>query len=99
MNDDGVVLIANTRVTLDAIVEAHREGLTAEEIAEQYPSVSAVDIEQTIDHALKHPVEVNRYLVRRIAESERVRQENEARFSPIGIRARLLARTQQQDHP
>jgi len=38
LNDDGVVLVGNTRVTLDTVVAAFLEGATAEEIVEQYPS-------------------------------------------------------------
>ena len=32
------------------------------------------------------------YLARRRQAAEHVRQQNEARFNPVGIRARLLAR-------
>ena len=32
------------------------------------------------------------YLAQRRQATERVRQQNEARFNPVGIRARLLAR-------
>ena len=39
LNEDGVVLVGNTRVTLDTLVAAFLEGATAEEIVEQYPSL------------------------------------------------------------
>lgn len=37
---DGVVRVAGTRVTLDTVVAAFEEGATAEEIAQQYPSLA-----------------------------------------------------------
>ena len=37
---DSVIRVGNTRVTLDTVVSAFREGATAETIAEQYPSLS-----------------------------------------------------------
>jgi uncharacterized protein (DUF433 family) len=41
---DGVVRVRRTRVTLDTIVPAFTEGATAEEIVQQYPSISLADI-------------------------------------------------------
>jgi uncharacterized protein (DUF433 family) len=43
-NDEGVVRAGGARVTLVAVVAAFREGLTAEETVQQYPSVSLADI-------------------------------------------------------
>ncbi|MEW5830264.1 MAG: DUF433 domain-containing protein, partial [Chloroflexota bacterium] len=37
---DGVVRISGTRVTLDTVIYAFLDGATAEEIAQQYPSLS-----------------------------------------------------------
>ena len=36
---DGVMRVGGTRVTLDTVVAAFREGATAEEITQQYPSL------------------------------------------------------------
>jgi Protein of unknown function (DUF433) len=35
-DSDGVIRVSQTRVTLDTIVTAFKEGATAEEIAQQY---------------------------------------------------------------
>ena len=40
----GVVRVAGTRVTLETIVDAFETGATAEEIAQQYPTVPLVDV-------------------------------------------------------
>ena len=89
---DGVIRIGGTRVTLDTVVAAFREGATAETIAEQYPSLWLDQVYTVIGYYLRHQDEVNEYLERRRQEAARVRQENEARFPQIGIRDRLLAR-------
>jgi uncharacterized protein (DUF433 family) len=89
---DGAVRVGGTRVTLDTVVAAFREGATAETIAEQYPSLQLDQVYTVIGYYIRHQDEVNEYLQRRRQEAERVRQENEARFPSVGIRDRLLAR-------
>ncbi len=89
---DGAVRIGRTRVTLDTLVMAFNEGATAEEIVHQYPSLALTDVYSTIGYYLQHQDEVDAYLRERERNAEQVRRENEARFDPTGIRARLLAR-------
>ena len=88
----GVIRVARTRVTLDTIVNAFNEGDSAEEIAEEYPSVSLSDVYSVIGYYLRERAKVEQYLQERRNVAERVRKENEARFPPNGIRERLLAR-------
>lgn len=89
---DGVVRIGNTRVTLDTVVAAFRDGATAEEISHQYPSVRLADVYQVIGYYLEHGSEVNAYLRERERIAIEVRHGNEERFDPQGVRDRLLAR-------
>ena len=89
---DGVVRVAGTRVTLDTIVGAFEAGATAEEIAQQYPTVPLVDVYSVITYYLRHKPEVDAYLKERDVLAERVREEVERRFPSTGIRERLLAR-------
>jgi uncharacterized protein (DUF433 family) len=93
---DGVVRIGGTRVTLDTLVTAFKEGATVEAIANQCPSLRLGDIYTAIGYYFRHQAEVEAYLEQRRQQSDQVRQENEARFSPIGIRDRLLARSRPQ---
>lgn len=90
----GVVRVAGTRVTLETIVAAFAAGATAEEIAQQYPTVPLVDVYSVITYFLRNQPEVEAYLKEREALAERVQQEVEARFPSQGIRERLLARRQ-----
>ena len=90
----GVVRVAGTRVTLETIVDAFAAGATAEEIAQQYPTVPLVDVYSVITYFLRNQPEVEAYLKEREALAEGVREEVEARYPSTGIRERLLARRQ-----
>ena len=92
VNSHGVLCVSGTRVTLDTIVTAFSEGATAEEIAQQYPSVPLSDIYYVIGYYLRNYPETEAYLNRRRQKAEYIRKENEARFNPVGIHERLLAR-------
>lgn len=91
----GAVRVAKTRVTLDTVVTAYLEGCSPEEIAEQYPSLQLPDIYLVIGYYLRHQDEVHAYLTERQHQASLIRQEVEQRFSPIGVRDRLIARQNQ----
>ena len=92
MDKDGVIRVSKTRVTLDTIVAAFLEGLTAEEIAVQYPVVPLADVYSVIGYYLHQKKKVETSLKRREKFAETIRKQNEARFSTSNIRERLLAR-------
>jgi uncharacterized protein (DUF433 family) len=89
---NGVVHVGNTRVTLDTVISAFSDGATAEEIVQQYPSLNLADVYQVIAYYLRHPADVEAYLRERRVKAEAVQKQNETRFDPKGVRARLLAR-------
>lgn len=89
---DGVMRVGNTRVTLDTVVSAFQDGATAEEIVQQYPSLQLADVYAVIGYYLRRQHEVEAYLQQRQYFASAVRKQNEARFDPLGVRARLLAR-------
>ena len=89
---DGVLRIGKTRVTLDTVIGAFLDGATAEEIAQQYPVLSLADVYAVITYYLRRRKDVEQYLQHRKNQSAKVRNENESRYNPIGIRERLLAR-------
>ena len=91
---DGVMRVHGTRVTLDSLLAAFREGATAEEIVQQYPSVSLADVYQVIGYSLRHSSEIESYLARRGQDLRATREANESKWPPHGIRARLAARRQ-----
>lgn len=88
----GVVRIGKTRVTLDTVISAFLDGATAEEIVHQYPSLDLADVYSVIAYYLRRRAEVDAYLQQRRERARQIREHNEARFDPSGIRERLLAR-------
>lgn len=96
VNSDGVVLIGGTRVTLDTVVAVFNQGATAEEIVHRYPSLKLGDVYATIAYYLNHQQDVEAYLQQRQQQAAEIRQMNQARFDPQGLRDRLLARRQEQ---
>jgi uncharacterized protein (DUF433 family) len=91
-NSDGVILVGKTRVTLDTVVEAFKEGATAEEIIYQYPSLRLADVYSVIAYYLNHQAEIEAYLIQRREQYEKVKSKIESQLSQVGIRERLLAR-------
>ena len=89
---DGVIRVAGTRVTLDTIASAFERGATAEEIVQQYPTLPLAEVYSVLSYVLHHQAEVAAYLAGRLEGRSAARAENERRFDPVGIRARLLAR-------
>jgi uncharacterized protein (DUF433 family) len=91
---DGLMRVRGTRVTVETVLAAFAEGATAEEIAQQYPSISLADVYQVIGYCLRHSSELEPYLARRREDINKTRRSNESRWPPAGIRDRLLARRQ-----
>jgi hypothetical protein len=77
---------------LDSVIYAFREGSTAEQILEQYPSLRLADVYAVISYYLRHGEEVDAYVEEQRRQAEEVRRQDEARFDRSGIRERLLAR-------
>jgi uncharacterized protein (DUF433 family) len=89
-NEDGVILIGKTRVTLDTLVSVFNQGATAEEIVYRYPSLNLADVYATIAFYLKHQSEIEVYLRQRRQQAQEIRAMNQAKFDPQGLRDRLL---------
>ena len=91
-DEHGVLRVGKTRVPLDTVVYAFNQGASAEEIVMSYPSLELGDVYAVVNCYLHNRTEVDAYLSQREAESSRIKKDNEKRFPPKGIRARLLAR-------
>ena len=89
---DGTVRVGGTRVLIDVVVVAYRDGASAEQIVDQYPALELADVHAVIAYYLRHMAEVDQYIWRRLHEAEQLREEIEPRFGRAGIRERLLAR-------
>jgi uncharacterized protein (DUF433 family) len=88
----GVIRVENTRVTLDSVVLAFREGASAEEIVERFPAISLGAAYAAIAFYLQNQSETDAYLKQREAEVEQIRKQIESRPDTKKFRERLLAR-------
>jgi uncharacterized protein (DUF433 family) len=77
-DEDGVIRVGETRVTLLTIVGCHNRGDTPQEIHEGFPTVSLAEIYAVIAYYLAHQEEVDDYIRHVTEEAERVRREHEA---------------------
>ncbi len=93
-DEAGVLRIAGTRVSLDTVIHAFNEGATPEEIAQDFPTLDLAAIYSVVGYYLQNPAEVGQYLEQRKTQREELKGEIEAKFNPLGVRERLLARKQ-----
>lgn len=88
----GVVRVGGTRVTLEAVVIAFRQGATAEEIARQFPALAPGDVYSVLGFYLRRREEVDAYVDEAIRQSETARREAGSAAESRAIRDSLLAR-------
>lgn len=88
----GIIRVGGTRVRLDTVVTAYKNGCSPDDILRKYPSLRLADIHAVIAYYLSHTREVEAYLEERERIAEDARREDEARFPPGDLRARLMAR-------
>jgi uncharacterized protein (DUF433 family) len=81
-DENGAIRVSHTRVTLDVLIAYYQQGETPEELHESFPTVPLADIYAVIAYYLAHQHEMDAYLLERDEEAERIRQEEEARYTP-----------------
>jgi uncharacterized protein (DUF433 family) len=91
-NEAGVLLIGDSRVSLDTVIIAFNQGATPEQIVEDYDSLELVEVYAVISYYLQNREEVEKYLAGRKIQRKTLRREIESRTDPQEIRERLLAR-------
>lgn len=89
-----VMRVGETRVTLDTVVRAFEEGHTAEEIVSHYPALRLADVYIVIAYYLNHRSEVRAYLQRQETAVQKIWNQIEGRAEYQNFRERLLARHQ-----
>lgn len=89
IDEHGVYRVADTKVMLDSVVAAFRQGHSPETIQQQYPALTLESVYGSIAYYLAHAPEVDAYLKRQEAvwEGERARAESR----PSGVVQRLRA--------
>ena len=91
-DEDGVIRIGNTRVTLETIVSAFNKGSTAEEIVYQFPVLNLADVYAVITYYLRNRDTVDKYINNRTLRAKQVKLRNQEHKNMNDIRKRLLAR-------
>ncbi len=91
-DEHGVTRVGDTRVSLDTVIFAFKQGSTPEEIIADYSTLDLSDVYAVITYYLQNKAEVEDYLQRRQVQRDEVRREMETRFPQAGLRERLLAR-------
>ena len=91
-DSDGVIRVGSTRVTLDTMLAAYRDGASAEEIMRRYSTLALADVYEVISYYLRHTEEVEEYLAEGQRQAQETRKMVESRMDTRGIRERLLAR-------
>jgi uncharacterized protein (DUF433 family) len=92
VDECGVRRIGQTRVSLDSVVIAYRNGSSAEAIQESYPALNLEEVYGAITYFLANMPEVDAYLEDQRKVAEAVRARSEAERPPVVDRLRKLMR-------
>ncbi|VAW32565.1 hypothetical protein MNBD_CHLOROFLEXI01-1031 [hydrothermal vent metagenome] len=76
----GTIYVRGTRIPLDTIVYAYRNGESAEEIVESFSSLKLADVYAIIAYYLEHQIDVETYLQARQDEAQSLRNKIESHF-------------------
>jgi uncharacterized protein (DUF433 family) len=93
-DENGVLRVGETRVRLDTVITAWKQGDSPEQIAENFDVLTLADIYAVISYYLHARPEVESYLARNQRRAEQLRSTNTDSVAQDDLRARLLARRQ-----
>lgn len=95
VDETGTIRVGKTRIILEVVLQAYRDGVTAEQIVEDFDTLTLADVHGTISFYLRHKSEVDEYLSARAQEAAQLRNEIESdqRHLP-DLRARVQAARQ-----
>jgi len=89
-DERGTVLIGETRVTLDVVMEAYDQGATPEQIVQRFGELRLDDVYAVITYYLRHTSEVRAYLADRARHAQELREAVESDPGNRIFRERLL---------
>ncbi len=89
----GVIRVGGTRVTLESIVTAWRQGATPEEVAMQFPSVGVDDLYLVFGWVFRNRKAVDNYVQERQALADDTEQKVRHSLGLTDLRDRLQARS------
>jgi uncharacterized protein (DUF433 family) len=93
--EDKVMRVTGSRVTLEALVRQFKNGATAEQMQEDFPSLTLSEIYSVIAYYLQHSHAVQDYLDEQDRAVQELRRETEAVLDTGELRQRLRQRRMQ----
>jgi uncharacterized protein (DUF433 family) len=96
VTEDGTIRIADSRVSLDSVLQHYKLGASAEQIVQKFPALDLADVYAAISYYLNHEEEVEEYLRQQETQGDEVQKSIESepqdqKTSPE-LRKRILAR-------
>jgi uncharacterized protein (DUF433 family) len=91
-SDKGVVYMSGTRIPIDFVIYEYLSGATAEDIAQNYPSLRLSTIHAVLSYYLSHKTQVDAYIAEQEKIAESKYQEIAERSQQKDLRQRLLSR-------
>ncbi len=91
IDEQNVVRVGESRISLDLIVEQYESGATPEAIVHSYETLGLADVYAVIAYYLHHREEVEAYLNRRAEEAEALQEKIQSKRPQVS-RAELLSR-------
>jgi len=95
VGQDGTIRISGSRVSLDSVVHQFKLGATAEQIQEDFPSLTLREIYGALYYYLDREAEVEEYLRRQEHAAAETRRFIDSRPDSVALRTRIRARRQQ----
>jgi len=97
LDDDGSIRFTGSRVKLDSVVHEFQRGATAEQIQEDFPSLTLRQIYGALAYYLEHTSSVEKYLAAQSQDATETRREIESQQDLTDLRARLRKRRAQDE--
>jgi uncharacterized protein (DUF433 family) len=90
--EGGTIRVTGTRVSLDTVVGAYKQGSSPEGIIDRYPSLKLQDVYAVIAYYLANQEAVDAYIAEHEREADEIQRRIQERWPNDGIKERLLAR-------
>lgn len=91
-DENGVIRIGSTRVTLTSVIADFHRGASPEEIVHNFSTLKIADVYHVIGYYLQNRAEVDAYIQQQDENAEQIRREWEAQHPPALTREVLEAR-------
>jgi uncharacterized protein (DUF433 family) len=95
LSDDGTIRIKGSRVSLEVIVRQFKQGATAEQLLEDFPSLTLRDIYGAIYYYLDNTEAVEDYMRQQEDSASEMRAFLASHLDSMALRTRIRARHQQ----